>query len=107
MPIRSWKNWILFAAGLITLIMPYIGIPRGVKDFFFVICGLTVVAIAVNLLWPYEPSRNGAHHKASPSKRRVPHSVPHENVVSEEHAPASEAVPEVVTPIETLHEEKT
>jgi len=39
MPTKSWKNWILLAAGLVTLIMPYLGFPRGVKDFFFVLAG--------------------------------------------------------------------
>ena len=98
MPIRSWKNWILFAAGLITLVMPYAGIPRGIKDFFFVICGLTVLAIAVNLLWPYEPSRHSVHgHGKTAAKRRPTHR-------SRELA-QGEIVPDIVNPIETPHEE--
>lgn len=98
MPIRSWKNWILFATGLITLVVPYAGIPRGIKDFFFVICGLTVLAIAVNLLWPYEPSRHNVHgHSKTSARRRSTHR-------SRELA-QGEIVPDIVNPTKAPHEE--
>jgi len=86
MPTKSWKNWILLAAGLVTLIMPYLGFPRGVKDFFFVLAGLAILAIAINLLWPYTAPASVRH----PKKPR----------------PRREAVPEITPPIETPHEEE-
>ncbi len=87
MPTKSWKNWTLFVAGLITLVMPYAGIPRGIKDFFFVLAGLAVLAIAVNLLWPYTPLAPVRHSKKTRQRR--------------------EQVPEITLPIETPYEEET
>jgi len=86
MPTKSWKNWILLVAGLVTLIMPYLGFPRGVKDFFFVLAGLAILAIAINLLWPYTAPASVRHPK-KPHQHREP-------------------VPEITPPIEMSHEEE-
>ncbi len=98
MPIRSWKNWILFTAGFITLVMPYAGIPRGIKDLFFVICGLTVLAIAVNLLWPYEPSRHSVHRHDKTTPKRRSSSRSHDSN-------SGKIASEIVNPTKAPHEE--
>ncbi len=57
MPTRSWKNWSLFITGLLTLFLPYSGLPQPIKSALLILFGLLVTAVAGSQLWPYSATR--------------------------------------------------
>lgn len=40
-----WKYWFGIVLSFFVAVLPFLGFPRGMKDTFYVLCGIVLVAI--------------------------------------------------------------
>ncbi len=42
---KMWKYWFGIVLSLFVALLPFLGFPRSMKDIFYVLCGIALVAI--------------------------------------------------------------